>query len=831
MVTMTNLKLAGRALVKSPFVTSVAVASLALGIGANTAIFSLFNQMLLRPLPVAAPAQLVNVAAPGPRQGSNSCNIQGSCDETLSYPMFRDLEQQQTAFTGLAGHRLIDVNLSFEHQTVSGTAMLVSGSYFPVLGLRPAVGRVLGPDDDRAPGQSPVAVLAYEYWQTRLGATPAVVGQTIRVNGQAMTIVGVVGEGFQGTALGAKPKLFIPITMRGALQPFTGFADRKSYWMYVFGRLKPGVSIEEARTAINVPYHALVSDVEAPLQKMSDQTLARFRAKLLTLSDGRRGQSESSRLARSPLNLLFGVTAIVLLIACANIANLLLARGAARAGEMSVRLAIGASRWQLIAQLLTESCVLAVLGGAAGLLVARWTLDGMLLLLPANAAATFTVGLDRTAVVFSAVITIATGLLFGLFPAVHSTRRDLIAALKGQTGQASSARTAKRFRAVLATGQIALSMALLVAAGLFTKSLLNVSRVDLGLHVDDVVTFTVSPDRNGYTQQSSRQFFERLEDELAALPGVTNVADGVVALLAGNNWGSGVKVQGFEAGPDTDTESNYNEIGPGYFQALGIPLLAGRDFTRGDAASTARVAIVNEAFARKFNLGHDVIGKKMGNGGGNTLDIEIVGFVRNAKYSEVKGEIPPVFFRPYRQSRQLGSLSYYVRTALPDQMLTAIPKVVARLDANLPVEDLRTMPQQIRENVFLDRFISVLSAAFAGLATLLAAVGLYGVLAYTVAQRTKEIGLRMALGAAPGRVQAMILGQLGVMTGIGGAIGLLAAIALGRLAQSMLYELRGSDPFVVAASIVTLTLVALSAGVIPAYRASRVDPMRALRHE
>jgi predicted permease len=452
-------------------------------------------------------------------------------------------------------------------------------------------------------------------------------------------------------------------------------------------------------------------------------------------------------------------------------------------------------------------------------------------LLPAEAAATMGFGLDRTAVLFAAAMTLGTGFVFGLFPAVYSTRPDLVASLKGQAGQASGARGAKRFRATLATVQIALSMALLVSAGLFTKSLFNVSRVDLGLKIDNIITFSVSPERNGYTIQASRQFFERLEEQLAALPGVTGVADSLVALLAGNNWGSNVKVQGFEAGPDTDTESRYNEVGPGYFQTLGIPMIAGRDFTRADTAGTQKVAIVNEMFAKKFNLGRDVLGKRISSGR-NELDTEIIGFVRNAKYSQVKGEIPPLFFRPYRQGERLGTLSFYVRTSLtPEQMLAAVPKVVAALDVNLPIEDLRTLPQQVRDNVFLDRFISVLSAAFAGLATLLAAVGLYGVLAYTVAQRTREIGLRMALGATPGRVRLMILGQLGTMTVIGGTAGLLAAIGLGRLARSMLYQLEGSDPIVLSASVVMLAFVALGAGFIPALRASRIDPMRALRYE
>ncbi len=830
---MINLKFALRMLFKTPFVTLIAIVSLSLGIGANAAIFSLFNQMLLRALPVRDPARLVNLSAPGPKPGSNSCNQAGDCDQVFSYPMFRDLERVQDVFTGIAAHRRFSANLAARGQTLNGDGMLVSGSYFPVLGVRPALGRMLGPEDDRVIGESHVVVLSYAYWQTRFAGDPGVLNQPLIVNGQEMTIVGVSARGFDGTTLGAKPQVFVPITMRGFMEPFfKGLESRTNYWAYLFARLKPGVSLEQARTALNGQYHAIINDVEAPLQKgLSDQTMARFRAKPVILEEGARGQSLVSGEAGTPLSLLLGVTGFVLVIACANVANLLLSRGAARSGEMAVRLSIGAGRWQLVSQLLTESCLLAVFAGGVSLLVARWTLDLIASLLPAEAVAMVQFGLDVPVVLFAGLLTLGTGLLFGLFPALHSTRPDLISSLKGQAGQPAGARSAARFRAALATAQIALSLALLVAAGLFLKSLFNVSRVNLGLKADNVITFSVSPLLNGYTPQRSSQLFERLEDELAALPGVSGVTSGMVPLLVGDNWGNSVSVEGFKAGPDTDTNSRYNEIGPAYFRTLGIPLISGREFTRSDAAAAPKVAVVNEAFVKKFNLGRDAVGKRIGDRG-KALDTEIIGLVQNAKYSQVKQEIPPQYFRPYRQDDQLGFLSFYVRTSLdPEQLLPTISKVVARLDPNLPVENLRTLPQQIRENVFLDRMISVLSAAFACLATLLAAVGLYGVLAYTVTQRTREIGLRMALGAAPARVRSMVLRQVAVMALIGGAAGIALAVALGRFAESLLYQLKGSDPAVLAISAVALTLVALGAGFIPAYRASQVDPMQALRYE
>jgi len=835
---MSNLKFAFRTLFNTPFVTIVAIVSLALGIGANAAIFSLFNQMLLQPLPVAEPNRLVNLLVPGPKPGSQSCNqasTRGNCDDVLSYPMFRDLEREQQVFAGLAAHRLVSANIAYGGQTVNGDLLLVSGSYFGVLGIQPAVGRLIGPGDDRIIGESPVVVLSHGFWTTRFAADRGLLNQTMIVNGQAMTIVGVAPRGFTGTTIGAEPKVFVPVTLRKPVNPWSERMDnRRNYFLYVFGRLKPGVSIDQARASLDPQYRAIVNDVEATLQTgMSPQTLARFKTKPILLEPGARGQSAIPNTARPSLRLLLGVTAFVLIIACANIANLLLARSAARAGEMAVRLSIGASRGRLVFQLLTESLLLAVLGGIAGMFVAQWTLDLIASLLPNFAATTLDFHVDRTAMLFGAALTIGTGLLFGLFPAIHSTRPDLVSSLKGQAGQPSGARAAARFRTSLATAQIALSMALLVSAGLFTKSLMNVSRVDLGVKVDNVIMFGLSPELNGYTPARTKQLFERLEEELAALPGVNGVTSALVPLLGGSNWGNDVAVEGFPAGPDTDTNSRFNEVGPEYFRTLGVPLIAGREFRRADGAGAPKVAIVNEAFAKKFNLGRDAVGRRIGNRGDKEgLDTQIVGLVQNAKYSEVKREVPPLFFRPYRQDDRLGNITFYVRTSLdPEQFLPNVPKVVAKLDANLPVEDLRTMPQQIRQNVFLDRMISVLSAAFAGLATLLAAIGLYGVLAYTVSQRTREIGLRMALGAAPSRVRGMVLRQVGVMTIVGGVIGLTAAIWLGRLAQSLLFEMKGYDPVVLVSAAAALSVVALGAGFVPAHRASQVDPMQALRYE
>jgi predicted permease len=835
---MGSLKFALRTLFRTPFVTAVAIVSLALGIGATAGIFSVFHQVLLQSIAVPHPSDLVNLSAPGPKPGFGNCGQEGDCEATFSYAMFRDLQKVQTVFTDTAAHVAFAANLAYEGQTSSSDGLLVSGSYFPVLELQPALGRLLDSNDDKLVGESRVAVLSYNYWSSRFGRDPTVLNKPLIVNGQSLTVVGVAPQGFDGTTIGLRPAVFVPITLRAALDAnFNSWSLRTDYWAYLFARLRPGIMIDAARAALNTQYHAILNDVEAPLQKdISRETLARFRAKPILIAPGALGQSTVPDQAQMPLRYLLAVTGFVLLIACANIANLLLARSSTRAGEMAIRLSIGASRARLIGQLLTESLLLAALGGMAGMVVAHWTLVLVTSLLPPEVQHTLTFSINGTVILFGIGLTFTTGLLFGLFPALHSTRPDLVSTLKNQAGQPSGAKRAARFRVALATSQIALAMLLLASSGFFVKSLRNISTVDLGFKVDRLVTFGLSPNLNGYSVDRIRLFYQRLEDELRAVPGVTAVTMSDVPILTGRNHSRGVAVQGFTAGPDTDSGSRYNRVGPGYFSTLGIPLVAGREFTDGDTMNSVKVALVNQTFAKKFGLGNDAVGKSMGwapgQGYRSTLDTTIVGVVEDAKYSQVKENVPPQFFVPSRQSPGLGAMHVYVRTSGDlTQAASAIAAVLKRLDPNLPIEKLATLPDQVRNNTVLDRMMTTLSAAFALLATLLAAVGLYGVLAYTVAQRTREIGLRMALGAAPARVRGMVLRQVAMMTLVGALVGLAGALGVGKAAQSMLFQMTGADPTVLALSAVALAAVALCAGFIPAHRASRVDPMRALRYE
>ncbi len=832
---MRDLRYAFRTLLTTPFVNAVAILSLALGIGANAAIYSLFDQLLLRPLPVAAPDELVNLNLPGPIQGSDSCNQSGCGDGLIwSYPMLRDLERTQTALAGIAGHRTFGASIALGDEPTVGEGSWVTGNYFSTLGLRPALGRLLQPADNEPGADNMVAVIAHRFWMDRFGGRPDALGQLLRLNGRAYTIVGVAPEGSDGHTLGARPLVYIPMQSRIWVGTYNGLENRRDYWVYVFGRRKPGMSIEATKAELDRVITPILADVEAPLQQgMSEQTMTRFKAKRVALEPGARGQSSIHGEARTPLTMLFAITAVVLLIACANIANLLLARGANRATEMGVRLALGASRQRLVTQLLVESLVLAVLGGLVSLLVARWTLAGVAALLKPEAVAMLEFHVQVPVMLFAAALAIATGFLFGLFPALHSTRPDLITSIRAGAGQIAGARVAGRFRTGLAVAQIALSTTLLVSAGLFLKSLVNVSRVDLGIRIDSVATFSVSPLRVGYDTLRAKVLYARIEDELRALPGVTGVASSMVPLLSGDSWGNDVRVQGFECLPDTDCNSRYNAVGPGYFTMIGASIVAGRDFQASDQYGAGKVAVVNLAFAQKFGLGREAVGKFMGRAGGNdSLGIQIVGLIPDVAYNDAKREPQPVFYLPWMQQGIIGQMYFYVRTRLPtNQVIAAIPAMMKQVDAALPVQELKTMPQQLQENVFLDRMISVLSAAFALLATLLAAVGLYGVLAYSVSQRTREIGVRMALGADGGRMQGMVLRQVGGMVAVGATVGALGAFALGRAARSLLYGLEGHDPVVFAVAVVLLAAVAFAAGWLPARRASRTQPMMALRYD
>ena len=821
-----------RGFARRPMFAVVVVATLALGLSINAAIFSIYEQVLLRELRVPAPHELVNLLSPGRKQGSTSCGNIGTCDEVFSYRMFRDLEQFDGPFVGVAAHRDFETNLAIDGKTVAGTGLLVSGSYFPLLELKAAAGRLLDSNDDRVDGEASSVVLSYAYWQSGFAGNPGVVGRELVVNGKTLTIVGVAPRGFGSTTVSLKPQVFVPITFRW-LGPdaFPNHVDRKNYWAYSFARLKPGMSLEQAAAAINVPYRTLINDVDAPLLTgFSEQMMSEFRAKTLVLESGARGQSTIDTLARTPLTILLVSTGLVLLIACVNVANLLLARGSTRVGEIATRASLGASRYRLLGLLLVEVLLLAAGAVLASLPLTLVALRGVNSLLPGFAQTTFDLSLSASVIEMSVGLAVASTLVFGLIPALKLVRLEANPALQSQGVRSTGGKSAARFRATLTTAQISLSMALLVLAGWFAQSLANVARVDLGFRADSLTVFSIAPDRNGYTRERRNAFFERLLDELAQIPGVTSAGAAAVSLLAGNNWNSNVSVEGYAATPGENTDVSTNHVSADFFKTVEMPLIAGSGFERGGGADRPKVAIVNERFVERFGLGTDAVGKRMSTGQGGELDMQIVGVVRDAKYSEVKQDPPPQLFMPREQVPFLGVMTFYVRSELaPGAVRTAVEQVVARQDATLPIMDFRTVAEQARENVFLDHFMSTLAVALAVVATLLAAIGIYGVLSYGVVQRFREIGLRIALGAAPQNVRRMILKQVVWMAAVGIVVGVGLALLLGVAGRALFFGLTPTDPFVPAAAVLALTAVVLAAAYWPARRAAHVDPVTALR--
>ena len=838
---MDQLKYALRQLRLRPGLSVVVIAMLALGIGATTAIFSLYHQILVRPLPAPEPERLVNLAAPGPKPGGGVMDLGlGNREAQFTYQMFRDLENAQSGFSGIAAHVDFLANLSFDERPTSGRGWFVSGSYFDVLSLRPALGRLIGPSDDSRVGESAVTVLSYEFWQRGFGGDPNVLGKTLSVNGQALEIVGVAPPGFRGTNMQVRADVFVPLTMapvvNSGLSAPAMFENRQAYWLYLFGRLAPDVTLERAAADLNVVYSGILSEIEAPqlnaqqIQQLPAGTLDRFLARQIAFSPGAQGQSNLPATAGRPLTLLLGVTVLVLLIVCVNIANLLLARGAARAGEMATRASLGASRGLLIRQLLTESLVLISIGGLASLAVAALIVRLITALLPVDLTTGLAPALSSTAMLFAAGASLLTVVVFGLAPAWRVSDANPALAMKVQSRSAGG-RAAVRFRGALTTAQIAFSLLLLVLAGLFTKSLMNVARQDLGLDVESILSFSVSPRLNAYSPTQLADFYDRLEETLAAQPGVVAVGSSGIPVLGDFALRQPWSVEGFEPAAGSNTTAAIGMVGTDFFTALGVPLRAGRVFDDRDTGPPS-VAIVNESFARRFNVTQ--VGQRLAFGAATTnYPLEIVGIVADSKHASVKGENEPVVYVSRHQvAGNVQAMFYYLRTGVaPDALLATIPRVVAEFDPEVPVTNLETLVTTVQESVYIDRLLSMLSAGFAALATVLAGIGLYGVLAYNVTQRTRELGLRLALGARPVTLRAMVLKQVGVMAAIGAAIGLVAALALGRVAESVLFGLSGRDPLVLGAAAAVLAAVVLAGSWLPARRASNIAPTEALRYE
>ena len=829
-----DLRFAMRTFKKSPVFVTVAVLSLALGIGANTAIFSLVDQLLLRLLPVKNPQQLVLLWSRGPHYGSNTGRYK------LSYPMYEDFRDHNQVFSGMFCRYDTSFNISYGGRTERVDAELVSGTYFPVLGVGAALGRVFTPDDDRIPGSAPFAVISYRYWKNRFAGSPDVIGKKLLVDGYPITIVGVSQAGFDGTDAGTSPDIRVPIVMEAQMDPqfakYYSLKNRRGRWVNVFGRMKAGVTIQKAKASLQPFFHQIL-DMEVQQEEFAHaapETKKAFLTMWMDLLPAARGESEMRRQFANPLLVLTALVGLVLLIACANVVNLQIARATARQKEVAIRLALGATRGRIISQLLAENLLLALAGGAVGLAFAVWMDRGLLHFLPpGDSPLTISSTPDWRVLAFALAVSLLTGILFGLAPALQSTRPELAGTLKDQVGSIAGG-TSVGLRKMLVAAQVSLSLLLLIGAGLFIRSLSNLKDLDPGFRVTNLVTFAVNPTMNGYRPERSLDFYRRLRDDLTAIPGVESASLAVMPVLNGWEWDSSMTVEGYRNKPNDAPDPHMQFVTPDYFKTMRIPILLGRDFRVTDAKGAPKVCIVNEKFARRFFGDGIALGKHIGLGGdpGTRLDTEIIGVARDTKYESMRDEVPIEVYEPYTQQDFVIGMYAYVRTASqPEQTFLSIRRVVNNLDPNLPIFQMKTLETQVEHSLITERLVATLSSGFGILATLLAAIGLYGVMAYIVAQRTREIGVRIALGASGRDVMMLVMRDVFLLTGIGIAIGLPAAWALTRMVQSQLYGIHPNDAVTVAGATAGIAVVALLAGYLPAWRATRVDPMRALRWE
>jgi predicted permease len=829
-----TVKFALRTMLRSPLFTAVAVLSLALGIGANTAIFTLLDQLMLRLLPVKDPQQLVMIWSTGPHMGNN----RGS--RAASYPMYQDFQQKAQAFSYVFCRFYTPLSLSFNGQTERVNAELVSGNFYQALGVQAAMGRVFTPqEDDRFYKGHPSVVLSYRYWVTRFASDPHVVGRKILVNNQPMVIVGVSAAGFDGLDPTQAPEVRVPIQMKPALTPgWDAMGDRRSQWIQVFGRMKPGYTIDSAKASLETLFHQILQyEVAQPeLSQASQYYRDRFLRRQIRMVPAATGYSQLRESYSTALVVLMCMVGVVLLIACFNVANLLIARAVARQKEIAMRLALGASRAQLIWQLLVESLVLSSVSAVVGIFLAIWTTRGLLRFLPSdNITWTLRAEPDLRLLGFNLALAVVTGLIFGLAPALQSTRVDLWTTLKDVAGAVAGTGGSVRLRKVLVTAQVALSFLLLAGAGLFVKSLGNLKNTNTGFKgIDNLVTFQVDPARNGYDTGRLRVFYAQLLQGIRSSPGVKSATFASVPLLHGWEWDSSMSVEGHDNKDGEDNQAFMNSISPGYWETMGIPMLEGRDFDTRDTGEKTTVAIVNRKFAEHYFGSHTAVGRHVGFGSrpGTKLDIEIVGVVENSLYEGPRDGVRRQVFVPDMQSKFPSSVAFYVRTTMPsDHMFAALRQQVTRLDSAMPVYEMKTLESQLDETLGTERLIAALSAAFGVLATLLAAIGLYGVMAYVVARRTKEIGLRMALGAARSSVVWLVMREVCILLGIGLAAGIPIAYMLSRYVSSQLFGVPPNDFKTAGLALGILAGVALAAGFLPARRASGIDPIRALRYE
>jgi predicted permease len=859
-----DLRYGFRMLLKQKGLTSVALLSLALGIGANTALFSIVDAMLLKMLPVKEPERLVLFKSVAPKEFSvGSYNGSSNRDEqtgltnrtSFAYQTYQRLREQQGPMSDIFAFGNIGLNLTADGQAEVANGQAVTGNYYAALGVQPAVGRMLTDEDDKA-GAAPVAVVSHRYWQKRFGSDASVVGKQVNLNNVPFTIVGVSAKGFDGAAgVGTSQDISIPVAIEPQL-----YADKqRSYmngagvwWLRIMGRLKPGVTREQAQAQLENAFLQSVLEHRAARQAAAKASGGNAISDLdpkqyprLIADPGGQGEMYRRKYYAPSLYLLLGVVGLVLLIACANVANLLLSRSAGRQKEIGLRLALGASRWRLIRQLLTESVLLSVLGGLFGIIFAIWIKDGLIAVsLWGGRGMALEPRLDWRVLGFTLALSLLTGIVFGLAPAWRTTRVDLTPSLK-DSGRGSSAVHRSLLSRGLVVVQVALSLLLLVGAGLFVRTLLNLQRVDTGFNTQNLLLFDVEPGLIGYKDEKLRQIYGQISERLEAVPGVQAVTFSRMALLSQSSHTSSVFLrEALNATPDSEGriapsgEAWRLIVRENFLQSIGIPLLAGRTLGPQDDTNTPKVVVVNQTFANKFFPNQNPIGKRFTYDPKKPDELEIVGVCKDAKYTSQRDDIPPTIYSSYRQERPLTNGTFEVRTTGdPSATIASVRNVVREIEPNLPVTNVKSQVEQADETLRMERLFAKLLTLFALLAQQLAAIGLFGVLAYAVSQRTHEIGIRMALGADRASVLKMIVKQGMVLVVLGVIIGLIGAYVLTKYLESwislskMLFGVKVSDPLTYAVIAVLLTLVALIACYIPARRATKVDPLVALRYE
>jgi predicted permease len=835
---LADLRYTMRSLRRVPLFTSVAVFSMAFGIAANTAVFTLLDQVILRTLPVPRPAELVQVHARGMESFGG-----GMGDGTeLSYPMYRDLRDGNSVFAGMFCRMPTSLHVGYGGQTEQVVGELVSGTFFPLLGVRPALGRLFTPDDERAPGGHPIAVLGFSHWRARFNGDPSIVGRTITVNGHSLEVVGVIQAGFEGLDIGQPVQLYVPVSMQPQMGPaWLQLEGRRFRWVQVFARLRPGMTPRTAQAGIQPLYRSLLQQesTDAGFAQASADTKRRFLEGALTVEDASRGHSTLRELVSEPLTILMALAGGVLLIVCANVSNLLIARGAARQREMALRLAVGAARRQIVRLLLIESLVLAALGAVVGLILASWGADGLLgYFVTPDAPHAVTATPDGRVLLFTCALTVLTASLAGILPALRSTRVDVAPALKASGG--GGVREEPRLRKTLVVAQIALSFTLLIAAGLFLRSLQNLLDVDPGFRTSQMLTFDFDLSRSGYDRARAATFMTTFLEKVSHVPGASSAAFSFQTLLGNGGWGMGLTVEGYKPPRGEGAGAALNAVSPGYFATLGIPVLGGREFDWRDDHATAlkegwpyRVAVVNETFAKRYFNGANPVGRRIGIGDnpGTPTPIEIVGLVKDTRYGAIREEQTAQVFFPYLQAT-IEYLTAYVRTAGdPYVVMQAIRREMSALDPQIAVYGVTTLEERVERSVVNESMIASLSATLGAMATLLSIIGLYAVMAHTVTRRTHEIGIRMALGAPAKRIAAAFLREAGVLVGIGLAIGLVVAWWLGRYVQHQLYGVVPADRETLVLAAALLAIVAGIASLLPALRAARLTPMAALRND